>query len=147
MFPDGDCTTTGLDRRAVSGEREVGLPEEVEKSAELGELDELGEVDELSKVGDVDELGESGEMEVGHSASKRSWKSISSDRRVTWLGGAGEEISSTVEVSAVLAREWETMGLTLDFVWPMIVAKSLQLAKDEENEVTKFNIVRVREMV
>lgn len=132
MFPDGDCTTTALDRRAVSGEREAGLPEVVGKFAELGELDELGERDEMGKVGDVDELGESGEMEVGLSASKRSRRSISSDRRVTWRGGAGEEISSTVEVSAVLACESETMGLTLDFVWPMIDAKSLQLAEDEE---------------
>lgn len=76
-------------------------------------------------VGDVDELGELGELGVGLSASKRSWKSMSSDRRVTWRGGAGEEISSTVEVSAVLACEWETMRLTLEFFWPMIDAKSL----------------------
>lgn len=129
MFPDGDCTKTGLDWRDVSVERVAGLPEEgkfteLGELGELGELDELGEVGELGKVGDVDELGESGETVVGLSASKRSSKSMSSDRRVTWRGGAGEDISSTVEVSTVLAREWETMGLTWEFVWPMIDAIS-----------------------
>lgn len=122
MFPDGDCTMTCFDGRVVSGEREEGLPGVSGKCAELGEAVWAGE---------VGESGESGESGVGLSASKRSLKSMSSDRRVIWRGGAGVEISSSGEVSAVLAGGWEMMGLTLDFAWPMIDAKPLLLAQDE----------------
>lgn len=76
MFPDGDCTITDFDRRVVSGERELGLPDESGKFAEFGEF---GKVVEASEVGKVGELGAVG---VGLSASNRSRRSISSERRV-----------------------------------------------------------------
>lgn len=128
MFPDGDCTMACFDRRVVRGEIEEGLPGESGKCAELGEAVWAGE---MRGVGEVGESGEFGESGVRLSTSKRSLKSMSSDRRVMWRGGAGVEISSTGEVSAVLAGGWEMMGLSLDLVWPMVDAKPLLLAQDE----------------
>lgn len=119
---------TRFGRRVVSGASDDGLPGKSAKLVELGELGqpggELGQIGGEGEVGEDGEAGEEGESKVGFSSSnsKSSFKSMSSERRVMWRGGAGVEISSSAEASAVLAGGSEVTGSTLDLFWPMIDA-------------------------